>query len=128
VVDELSAFACCVEGCGASICFTPELEARLRRTHEFWMCPFGHQQHFTKLTPTEVELREMTRLRDMWRDRYSEAEEDFGTCPFCDWRSGSGIERRWMSMLRHFEKAHQAMAEGTPMGRLYFESQREQVA
>lgn len=126
-MDEL--IACCYEGCGASVCFTPELESRLRKTHEFWMCPFGHEQHFAKETVQEIELRQARRMRDMWRENYEEAEHEFGTCPFgCGWRSMSGIERRWMSMLRHFEKAHQATAEGTPMVKRYFESVREQAA
>jgi hypothetical protein len=124
----VSAIACCHEGCGASVCFTPELEARLRRTHELWMCPFGHSQQFTKETSKDVEIRLARQSRDMWRGYYEEANGAFAQCPFCDWRSSSGITNRWMSMLRHFEKTHQAMAEGTPMAALYFESRREAAA
>jgi hypothetical protein len=105
-VDELTAIACCYEGCGASVCFTPELETRLRKTHEFWMCPFGHSQHFTKLTPQEIELREVRRMRDMWRGKYEETETEFGTCPFCGFRSFAGIDRRWMFMLKHLHTYH----------------------
>jgi hypothetical protein len=124
----VSAIACCYEGCGASVCFEPWLETRLRETHEFWMCPFGHEQHFAKETPKDIEIRRITESRDMWRGYYEEANIAFGSCPFCDWHSGSGMANRWMSMLRHFEKAHQAMAEGTPMGRLYFEARLEEAS
>jgi hypothetical protein len=101
------AIACCYEGCGASVCFTPELEQRLRSTHEFWMCPFGHEQHFTKETPKDAEIRFARNRAEMWRVRAEEAQETFAQCPFCDWHSGSGIERRWMSMLRHFAMVHE---------------------
>jgi hypothetical protein len=102
--------ACCYEGCGASVCFEPWLETRLRETHEFWMCPFGHEQHFSKETPKDAEIRMARQSRDMWRGHYEDLNETFRSCPFCDWKSGSGSERRWMSMLKHFSTYHDITA------------------
>ena len=99
--------ACCYEGCGASVCFEPWLEARLRETHEFWVCPFGHSQHFAKETAKDTEIRFAHQARDRWRSIAEETQETFAQCPFCDWHSQSGIERRWMAMLRHFAMAHE---------------------
>ena len=98
--------ACCVEGCGASVCFTPEVKARLRRTHEWWMCPFGHQQHFTTLTEQEEQTKAAERRARAWQRRYEEMTEAFGTCPFCGWRSLASYRNRWLFLLKHFTKAH----------------------
>jgi len=103
--------ACCYEGCGGTVCFTDEIEERLRRTHEFWMCPFGHRQHFSRKTPQEaaweVERAQLERIVAIWRARADDWEVEFGTCPFgCGWRTRSGCDRRWLQMLKHFSKAH----------------------
>lgn len=102
----MSSYACAREGCGATVCFTAELEERLRRTHEWWVCPFGHRQHFSAATAEEIELRNVRRTRDRYIDLWREVEQTFGTCPMCGWRSRSGIERRWLYLLRHFDKVH----------------------
>lgn len=52
-------FACCHEGCAHVICFEPEVEARLRRTHEWWACPAGHRQHFAGKTEQERRLERL---------------------------------------------------------------------
>lgn len=64
-------YTCCREGCAHVICFTPEVEQRLRKTHEFWTCPAGHKQHFAGKTPEEERIdqleREVARLRNRVR-------------------------------------------------------------
>jgi hypothetical protein len=114
----VSSFACCYQGCSASICFEPEIEQRLRRTHEWWMCPFGHRQHFTDKTWEEQEIERLNRLvrstesvRDRWRAHAEENESVFGTCPFCGWRTRSAIDNRWLYMLRHFSRIHGCSVE-----------------
>lgn len=103
----MSAIACCHEGCGASVCFSPEINARLRQTHEWWVCPFGHRQHFTKETDDEERLRHEQEVSARWRRRLTELREEFGTCPFgCGWRSYAGTDRLWLQMFKHFSKAH----------------------
>lgn len=54
-----STFACCHSSCAHVICFEPEVEARLRRTHEFFRCPAGHDQHFGGETAQERTIREL---------------------------------------------------------------------
>lgn len=104
----MSAIACCHKGCGASVCFTPEIEQRLRRTHELWMCPFGHEQHFTTETAAEIRVRQAERARDRWMAHYEDLVDETHRCPFedCGWRSHAGKARFWRSMLGHFAKAH----------------------
>ncbi len=107
----MASYACCVQGCGGHVCFSTELEKRLRQTHEYWMCPFGHQQHFATKTDQERLLQAAEDVRDRWRARAEGWEHEFGTCPMCDWRSRSSLEHRWLSMLRHFAKTHGATVE-----------------
>ena len=102
----MSAIACCHEGCGASVCFTPEIEQRLRRTHETWMCPFGHRQSFIQKTDEEKRLAHAEDMKKMWMDLAHNYEKAFGTCPFCGARSYAHFSRRWMYLLRHMVKAH----------------------
>ncbi len=115
----MSAIACCVQGCGAKVCFDEAVEHRLRRTHEWWMCPFGHRQHFITKTDEEVRIERLERelgyahtARDRWRRHHEEQQTVFCTCPFCGWQSGAGLERRWLSLLRHFDKAHRELLTG----------------
>jgi hypothetical protein len=54
--------ACCVQGCGASVCFDEAVESRLRRTHESWMCPFGHRQHFVAKTEDEERIEKLKKI------------------------------------------------------------------
>lgn len=107
----MTAFGCARRGCGATICLTPEIERRMRRTHESFVCPFGHSQSFSSETDQEaawrVERQGLIRARDRWREIAEEREEVFGTCPFgCGWRSRSGMNLRWLQMFKHFTKAH----------------------
>jgi hypothetical protein len=110
-------YACCVQGCGGTICFDDALERRLRRTHEEWSCPFGHQQHFTDLTEDqerierlEAQLGREREWRRDWMDRYERVAELFGTCPVCGWRTLASPERKPQFMLRHYRKDHPGIA------------------
>ena len=102
----MSAIACCHEGCGASVCFTPEIERRLRTSHEDWMCPFGHVQFFAAKTDAERRVEQAEQHARVWEGMWGAAEEAFGSCPFCDWRSYAHHTRRWGFMFRHFVKVH----------------------
>jgi hypothetical protein len=102
----VSSIACCYEGCGASVCFPMEVEQRFRQTHEWWMCPFGHRQHFVSKTDDKRRIEQAERARDDWRRIAEERDAAFGSCPFCEWRSHAAISNRWLFLLKHFVKVH----------------------
>lgn len=91
------------------MCLAPEVEQRLRRTHETFYCPFGHGQSFTGENETEKLKRRVAMLEGRaarWEQMWREVSETFGTCPLCGWRSLAATQRRWLYMLRHFDRAH----------------------
>ena len=67
--------------------------------------------------------------RDRWRAHYEDAMAEFASCPFCDWRSSSGLRNRWLSMLRHFMKAHRDITkDGTLVWAYHTARQRKAAA
>jgi hypothetical protein len=115
----MSAVACARRGCSATVCLDDVVEARMRRTHEFFLCPFGHSNYFPKLTDEEERIKRLEKLLDAQRDftrraslQRAEVDESFGSCPFCDWRSHAHHSRKWLSLLRHFDKAHRELLTG----------------
>lgn len=99
--------ACAREKCSATICLSPEIEQRVRRTHESFLCPFGHSNYFPGKTDEEKRIEQLERSVRRWRELYDEALSEWGRCPVgCGWQSHSGVKMRWMSMLRHLFKSH----------------------
>jgi len=58
--------ACPTPGCGHIVCLPPQLEERLRRTHETFFCPAGHKMWFHGKSDLE-------KSRDSWRRQAQDA-------------------------------------------------------
>lgn len=95
--------ACPHEGCHAIVCLLPELEERLRRTHESFDCPAGHGMSFKGKTPDQKRIAQLEasliRWQSDWRaivDRLHDAQSRLRVCPLC------GIQlRSRASLVRH---------------------------
>lgn len=93
-MSQCRAFACATKGCQATIHLHHDIEARLRRTHESFYCPAGHENYFPGKTDEEKKVEQIERSRDRFREMWHEAldrVEDFKidvrTCPFeCGYR------------------------------------------
>ena len=107
-------YACCHDGCAHVICFEPEVEAKLRRTHEWWQCPSGHRQYFSGKTASEKRIDELeadlaikTRHlqyareeRDFWVEAHDRAMRT------CDWPLCGQVARSRAGLKIHMQHAH----------------------
>lgn len=95
--------ACCHKGCGALVCFPPEVHARLRRTHEWWLCPFGHWQHFTGPTEEQRRIKALERMNEGLNHLCRTLRADAARCP---WPAcGRQLAHR-DGLVRHLQRVH----------------------
>lgn len=101
-MSDHAEYACPTQGCHAIVCLLPELEERLRKTHETFYCPAGHTMSFTGRTPDQKKIDQLEaqveKWRANWREQWDRAEEirvRLRACPLCavTFRSRSSLVR-----------------------------------
>lgn len=117
---------CCHKGCFATITLHPDDERRLRKTHEWFYCPAGHQQHFSGKTDEEKQIAQLKREVEMWRDDHRELTEDLQAehdrirvlaramqvCPLgCGWQGNRRLSYYGGSDLRFLERVGWDLAD-----------------
>jgi hypothetical protein len=90
--------ACCT--CGVQFGITDEHVRELRRSHAWFYCPNGHQQHYTAKSDAELrreaERRAASALEEARRRLAKRTAA--GVCPCCN--------RSFVQLARHMESQH----------------------